>query len=57
MDQEEDWLYRPVLKGILPVLALDDNAYDLEQIVMLNEAMDVEAENQYRVRKWAERSK
>lgn len=55
MDGGEDWLYRPVLRGIVPLLALDDTAYDLGQFVELNEAMDVEAENHARVRKWAER--
>lgn len=46
-----DLLARPVLQKLLPYSAIDDLAYDLSQFVEANEWLDVEAENQARVRK------
>lgn len=48
MDGKEDWLMRPIRAGLLPYLALKDAAYDLEDFVFCNEALDVEQENQAR---------
>jgi len=48
----EDWLYRPVLAGRLDVRALHDGSISLYQIGLLNEAMDVEAENKLRQQKY-----
>lgn len=41
---------RPILKGLIPYSALDDPARDIAEFVELNEWLDVEAENQVRVR-------
>lgn len=46
----EDWLFRPVLRGMCRAESLFDGSLDLEQIALLNEAIDIEAENQYRQR-------
>lgn len=46
-----DLLARPVLRGLIPYSAVDDTAHDLSQFVEANEWLDVEAENQARVRK------
>lgn len=50
MDGEEDWMLRPIRAGMLPYLALDDPAYDLEDFLFCCEALDVENENAMRVR-------
>lgn len=49
MDQEEGWMMRPIRAGMLPYLALDDTAYDLEDFLLCCEALDVEAENAMRI--------
>lgn len=46
---EEDWLMRPVLRGLCKYESLLDGTITLEDIDRMNEALDVEAENQYRV--------
>lgn len=43
---------RPVLRGLCKYEMLDDPARDLEDFVFLNEALDVEGENQQRIRKF-----
>lgn len=48
MMENEDILYRPVLRGILPESALWDGSISLGRIMLLNEAIDVEEENKYR---------
>lgn len=50
MVEGEDWLFRPVLRQMCRAESLFDGTLDLEQIALLNEAIDVEAENQYRQR-------
>ena len=47
---EEDWLVRPVLRGLCKYESLKDGALDLEDVAILNEALDVEQENQVRTR-------
>ncbi|MNK60452.1 hypothetical protein D3C87_795860 [compost metagenome] len=54
MEEGEDILYRPVMAGKLDVRALTDGSVSLGQIMRLNEAIDVENENQYRATKAAE---
>lgn len=50
MLDHEDWLFRPVLRGLLPATALLDGSVDLTFIALLNEALDVEQENIHRAR-------
>lgn len=47
---KEDWLLRPVLHGLCKYESLIDGTISLEDIDLLNEALDVQAENQYRCR-------
>ena len=51
MAEQEDWLFRPVLRGLLKAESLVDGAVDLEFVALLNEALDVEQENAQRGRK------
>ena len=50
MDEQEDWLYRPVLQGLCKFESLKDGTVSLEDIALLNEALDVQQENEYRAR-------
>jgi hypothetical protein len=51
MQQEEDWLFRPVLRGMFHAERLLDCSVDLEFIALCNEAIDVELENAARLTK------
>jgi len=51
MDENEDWLLRPVLRHLCSYESLKDGTLDLADIALLNEALDVEAENEYRASK------
>lgn len=48
MIEGEDWLMRPVLRGLIKGESLIDGSVDLEFVSMLNEAIDVEDENRAR---------
>lgn len=56
MVEQEDWLLRPVMRGMLKAESLLDGTVDLSFIALLNEALDVEAENAYRANRY-EKSK
>ena len=45
MASEEDWLLRPVLKGLCKYESLLNGTLSLLDIVKLNEALDVESYN------------
>lgn len=49
MADGEDWLMRPVLRGMCSMQELKDGTHDLLDITIMNEALDVEAENRYRL--------
>lgn len=44
----EDWLMRPVLARVCTLKELQDGTYSLNDVALMNEALDVEAENRYR---------
>jgi hypothetical protein len=46
MKSHEDWLLRPVLRGLCRYESLIDGQLCLIDFVKMNEALDVEAENQ-----------
>ena len=50
MTSGEDWLLRPILRGLCKYESLKDGSLDLLDISKLNEALDVESENQRRLR-------
>lgn len=45
---EEDWLLRPVLAGMCRFESLIDGTLTLEDISLMNEALDVQQENEWR---------
>jgi hypothetical protein len=47
----EDWLLRPVLAKMCLYESLKDGTLDLEDIAKMNDALDVQAENERRYRK------
>lgn len=51
MEGGEGWLMRPILRGICKYESLLDPNMDLGDFVLMNEALDVEGENQMRMRK------
>lgn len=53
MVEGEDFLFRPVLRGLLRAESLLDPNVTLGFVALCNEALDVEAENQHRVERAA----
>lgn len=49
MDGNEEMLFRPVLNGMLHADRLLDGSVDLAFIALLNEALDVQQENRWRI--------
>ena len=47
----EDWLMRPVLAGKCLYESLKDGTLDLDDIDLLNHALDIEAENTRRMQR------
>lgn len=48
MADKEDWLFRPVLRGLIKGESLFDGTLSLGQVALFNEAVTVELENQVR---------
>lgn len=51
MTDGEEWLLRPVLKGMCKYESLKDYTLDLEDLSRMNAAIDVENENESRRQK------
>lgn len=49
------WLMRPVLQGLCSYESLKDCSLDLSDIKKMNDALDVQTENNYRMMKHAQR--
>lgn len=49
MAEGEDWIMRPVLRGLCRYESLRDGTLSLLDISLMNEAIDVEEENRYRL--------
>lgn len=47
---KEDWLLRPLLRGLCTFESLKDGSLSIEDIALMNDALDVLEENQARVR-------
>lgn len=47
----EDWLFRPVLRGLIKYESLRNGELNLFDVALLNEALDVDRENQIRAEK------
>lgn len=54
MGSKEDWLMRPVLKGLCRYESLKNGEIDLADVARLNDALDVQSENEDRYRKGTE---
>lgn len=48
MVEQEDLLFRPVLRGMYRAESLVDGSVDLAFVMLCNEALDVEVENERR---------
>lgn len=55
MIEEEEPLFRPVLRGMLRAESLVDGSVDLAFVLLCNEAIDVEAENDRRAHEYERR--
>lgn len=53
MADGEDFLYRPVRAGMCSLASLKDGTLDLYDIVLANEALDVEEENRARITEYS----
>lgn len=49
MSDDEDWIMRPVIAGKCFYESLIDGKLDLSDIARINEAIDVQQENQARI--------
>lgn len=47
MPDESDWLMRPVIKGMCKFESLKNGKLDLADIALMNDALDVVADNEY----------
>lgn len=55
MPNHEDWLLRPVIKGMCKYESLIDGTLDLFDIALMNDALDVVADNEYLIEEARER--
>lgn len=51
MASGEDWILRPVIEGLCKYESLKDGTLDLVDVAIMNESLDVRAENEKRYRK------
>lgn len=49
MGNDEDWLLRPIMRGLCRYESLKDGTLDLADFAVLNQAIDVESENARRL--------
>ncbi|MBC3228298.1 DUF6889 family protein [Serratia fonticola] len=49
----EDYLLRPVDAGMCSIAELKSGAVDLFDIALMNDYLDVKAENERRIEKWS----
>ncbi|AXX43254.1 hypothetical protein Aba9201_02135 [Acinetobacter baumannii] len=53
----EDWLLRPVIRGLCRFESLKDGTLDLADIALMNDALDVQADNQLLLERYHEQNK
>lgn len=54
MTEEDDWLLRPVIEGLCQYESLINGTLDLADLALMNEALDVRAENEARIQEAVE---
>lgn len=52
MLEEEDWLMRPVFRGLIKYESLLDGTLTIDDLLILNEGLAVQAENDRRLEAW-----
>ncbi len=52
MQDGMDWLFRPVLAKLCTLAELQNGTYNLLDVALMNEALDVHTENKARVAEW-----
>jgi hypothetical protein len=57
MNEEEDWIMRPVLEGLCKYESLVDGTLDMFDVARMNEALDVRGENEARINEALEDSR
>lgn len=57
MSTKEDWLMRPVVRGMCKYESLKDGTLDLVDFARMNEALDVQDENERRLNAALEKSR
>jgi hypothetical protein len=55
LPEHEDWLLRPVIKGMCKFESLKDGTLDLADIALMNDALDVVADNEFLIEEARER--
>ena len=55
LPNHEDWLLRPVIKGMCKYESLIDGTLDLADIALMNDALDVVADNEFLIEEARER--
>lgn len=56
MADGEDWLMRPVLRGMCLYESLESGAVDLMAVARMNSALDVDQENRARIDEWVNKN-
>lgn len=56
MEDDEDFMLRPVLRGMCQYQSLKDGTLSLYDVCLMNEMLDIDAENQARVQQHLEKS-
>ncbi|MDT1857432.1 hypothetical protein FPK33_21745 [Acinetobacter baumannii] len=57
LPDHEDWLLRPVIRGLCRFESLKDGTLDLADIALMNDALDVQADNQLLLERYHEQNK
>lgn len=57
MADDEDWLWRPVIDGLCKYESMIDGTLSLEDVSIMNEMLDVRAENERRIREIESRNR
>ncbi|RCU39130.1 hypothetical protein DVA76_15320 [Acinetobacter baumannii] len=57
LPDHEDWLLRPVIRGLCRFESLKDGTLDLADIALMNDALDVQADNQLLLERYHKQNK
>lgn len=57
LPDHEDWLLRPVIRGLCRFESLKDGTVDLADIALMNDALDVQVDNQLLLERFNDQKK